>query len=113
MFNALFSEKTISPMVKSQVGNAKKSNKNSEKNLRKCAIRVHLRKPCPSEFLTGHIDLPELLLRRGIQAVGFEQSINQPDQFAGSKSECTSVLMLWNLTKFEVVETPKLRVAFS
>lgn len=55
----------------------------------------------------------KLLLRRDIKAVGFKQSVNQPDRFASSKSECASVLVFSNLTEFEVVETPKLRVAFS
>lgn len=55
----------------------------------------------------------KLFLRRDIQSVGFEQSVNQPDQFASSKSECASVLVLCNLTEFEIVEAPKLRVAFS
>lgn len=32
-----------------------------------------------------------------------QQSVNQPDQFAGSKSECASVLVLGDLMKFEAV----------
>ena len=54
-----------------------------------------------------------ILLRRDIEAVGFQQSINEPHKFASSKSECASVLMLFNLMKFEGVKTAKFRVAFS
>lgn len=48
---------------------------------------------------------------RDIQAVVLQQSKGQPDQFSGSESECTFMLVLVNLFEFKIVITPELRAA--
>lgn len=78
-----------------------------KKTIGKIATKAQKRTPNKSipikNSLTGRKMNRKLLLRRDIKVSGSQQGVNQLDQFTSSKSECVSMLMLSNLTDFEVV----------